>query len=186
MRRSSASTKRPPFRHSIALTRSSRSRRAVPNDTDSIHRHGTLSLYAALNTQTGEVVGHTAARHTSDDFCSQQVVATQLRGREIHIILTTRDAQDAEGPHLRDALPYSCITHVFVVLNQLELWFADRARHSGARHLYSVADLCRKILRYIFVPIPPRPCSGGPRGPHTADSLMLYNCRAWSTRGCNA
>ena len=32
------------------------------------HRHGTLSLYAALNTRTGEAVGHTAARHTSDDF----------------------------------------------------------------------------------------------------------------------
>src|SRR6188472_332405 len=31
-------------------------------------RHGTLSLYAALNTQTGEVLGQTAARHTSADF----------------------------------------------------------------------------------------------------------------------
>jgi transposase len=32
------------------------------------YRHGTLSLYAALNTRTGEVVGHTAARHTSAEF----------------------------------------------------------------------------------------------------------------------
>ena len=32
------------------------------------HRHGTLSLYAALNTRTGEVIGQTAARHTSEDF----------------------------------------------------------------------------------------------------------------------
>ena len=29
------------------------------------YRHGTLSLYAALNTKSGEVVGKTAARHTS-------------------------------------------------------------------------------------------------------------------------
>ena len=29
------------------------------------YRHGTLSLYAALNTQTGEVHGRTAERHTS-------------------------------------------------------------------------------------------------------------------------
>jgi hypothetical protein len=28
-------------------------------------RHGTLSLYAAFNTKTGEVLGKTAARHTS-------------------------------------------------------------------------------------------------------------------------
>src|SRR5262249_46686326 len=32
------------------------------------YRHGTLSLFAALNTQTGEVFGQTAARHTSDAF----------------------------------------------------------------------------------------------------------------------
>jgi hypothetical protein len=31
-------------------------------------RHGTLSLYAALNTQTGEVTGKTAGRHTSAEF----------------------------------------------------------------------------------------------------------------------
>src|SRR5256714_10126089 len=32
------------------------------------YRHGTLSLYAALDPRTGAVVGQTAARHTSADF----------------------------------------------------------------------------------------------------------------------
>jgi transposase len=32
------------------------------------YRHGTLSLYAALNPHTGEVIGQTAPRHTSEDF----------------------------------------------------------------------------------------------------------------------
>jgi transposase len=32
------------------------------------YRHGTLSLYAALDVQTGKVHGKTAARHTSDEF----------------------------------------------------------------------------------------------------------------------
>src|SRR6267378_4367336 len=32
------------------------------------HRHGTLSLYAALNTHTGEVVGSAVPRHTSAEF----------------------------------------------------------------------------------------------------------------------
>ena len=32
------------------------------------YRHGTLSLFAALNTQTGEVVGQTVPRHTSAAF----------------------------------------------------------------------------------------------------------------------
>ena len=51
-------------------------------------RHGTLSLYAALETQTGAVIGKTAVRHTSDEFVGflEQVVAPQRRDREIHII----------------------------------------------------------------------------------------------------
>jgi homeodomain-containing protein len=32
------------------------------------YRHGTLSLYAAFNTQTGSVLGKTAPRHTSAEF----------------------------------------------------------------------------------------------------------------------
>src|SRR5947209_11930266 len=45
------------------------------------YRHGTLSLFAALNTQTGEVVGQTVARHTSAEFVGflQTVVDTQPR-----------------------------------------------------------------------------------------------------------
>lgn len=32
------------------------------------YRHGTLSLYAALDVKTGKVHGKTARRHTSEDF----------------------------------------------------------------------------------------------------------------------
>jgi hypothetical protein len=32
------------------------------------YRHGTLSLYSALNKQTGEVLAKTTARHTSEEF----------------------------------------------------------------------------------------------------------------------
>lgn len=51
-------------------------------------RHGTLSLYAALNTDTGAVIGKTAARHTSAEFVAflSTVVASQPAGRGIHII----------------------------------------------------------------------------------------------------
>src|SRR2546427_5544703 len=52
------------------------------------YRHGTLSLYAALNTKTGEVIGKTAARHTSEEFVAflADIVAHQTKDREIHII----------------------------------------------------------------------------------------------------
>ena len=53
------------------------------------YRHGTLSLYAALNPQTGEVMGQTASRHTSEEFVAflKEVVDTQPAERNIHVIL---------------------------------------------------------------------------------------------------
>ena len=47
------------------------------------YRHGTLSLYAALNTKSGEVVGKTAAHHTSQEFVAflADLVANQPRGK---------------------------------------------------------------------------------------------------------
>src|SRR5207244_4903325 len=52
-------------------------------------RHGTLSLYAALNTRTGTVLGQTAPRHTTEEFVAflSQLVVLEPQGREIHIIL---------------------------------------------------------------------------------------------------
>src|SRR6185295_11257415 len=53
------------------------------------YRHGTLSLYAALDTKSGAVIGKTAARHTSEEFVAflLSIVASQPKGKEIHIIL---------------------------------------------------------------------------------------------------
>jgi hypothetical protein len=53
------------------------------------YRHGTLSLYAALDVRSGKVHGKTAARHTSDEFVDflQQVVGLCKPKQEIHIIL---------------------------------------------------------------------------------------------------
>ena len=46
-------------------------------------RHGTLSLYAAFNTKTGEVLGKTAERHTSAEFVAflNDIVVNQPRGQ---------------------------------------------------------------------------------------------------------
>src|ERR1700730_8580953 len=52
------------------------------------YRHGTLSLFAALNTQSGEVIGQTVPRHTSAAFVAflGEIVASQPKGRAIHVI----------------------------------------------------------------------------------------------------
>ena len=50
------------------------------------YRHGTLSLYAALDTGSGEVIGQTGARHTSAEFVAflEELVARQTRTRIPH------------------------------------------------------------------------------------------------------
>ena len=120
------------------------------------HRHGTLSLYAALNTRTGEVIGQTAARHSSEDFLAflTQVVDAQPHRREVHIILDnlathkTQKVRTFLAAHPRVHLHFTPTYSSW--LNQVELWFAKIERQVLARGIFtSVADLRRKILRFI-------------------------------------
>ena len=120
------------------------------------YRHGTLSLYAALDPRTGTVVGQTAARHTSADFVQflSAVVATQRRRREIHIILDnlaahkTKQVQAFLAAHPTVRLHFTPTYSSW--LNQVELWFAKIERDVIARGIFtSKRDLARKIRRYI-------------------------------------
>src|ERR1700686_498980 len=120
------------------------------------YRHGTLSLYAALNTATGEVVGHTAARHTSAEFVGflQTVVDTQPRRREMHIIVDNLSAHKTQ--QVRSFLVAHPSVHLHYTptysswLNQVELWFSKIERDVTARGIFtSVTDLRRKLMRYI-------------------------------------
>lgn len=62
-------------------------------------RHGTLSLYAALEVATGRVEGMTAARHTSADFLTflDQVVASAPRGKALHFIVDNLSAHKTKA-----------------------------------------------------------------------------------------
>jgi transposase len=120
------------------------------------YRHGTLSLFAALNTRTGEVVGQTVARHTSAAFVEflSDIVAAAPRVKEIHVIL------DNLSTHKTQAVRSFLVTHPKVRLhftptysswlNQVELWFAKIERDLLARGIFtSVPDLARRIRTYI-------------------------------------
>src|SRR6202049_1514375 len=52
------------------------------------YRHGTLSLYAALETRSGDILGQTSPRHTSAEFVAflEDLNARQAPGRGVHII----------------------------------------------------------------------------------------------------
>jgi transposase len=120
------------------------------------YRHGTLSLYAAFNTKTGEVLGKTAARHTSAEFVAflADIVVNQPRGKEIHVIADNLSTHKTEqvamfleahpSVHLHFTPTYSSW------LNQVELWFGKIERDVIARGVFtSVTDLRKKLMRYI-------------------------------------
>ena len=119
-------------------------------------RHGTVSLFAALDTRTGEVHGKTTARHTSQEFIAflTDLLSKQPDGQEVHIILDnysthkTRAVQQflEERPnvHLHFTPTYSSW------LNQVELWFSKIERDLIYRGVFtSVTDLSRRIMTYI-------------------------------------
>lgn len=119
-------------------------------------RNGTLSLYAALNTQSGQVQGKTAARHTSREFVDflEEVVAGVESGREIHIICDNLSAHKTKlVAAFLDAHPHVALHFTPTYsswLNQVELWFSKVQRDVIARGVFtSTADLARKLRRYI-------------------------------------
>lgn len=120
------------------------------------YRHGTLSLYAALDVRTGKVQGKTAPRHTSQEFVTflDQMVAGCKPKQDVHVILDNLSAHKTaqvqafleEHPrvHLHFTPTYSSW------LNQVEIWFARIERDVIARGVFtSVPDLARKLMRYI-------------------------------------
>ena len=120
------------------------------------YRHGTLSLYAAFNVKTGEVLGKTATRHTSAEFVAflTDIAAHQPRTKEIHVIADNLSAHKTKqvetflsahpNVHMHFTPTYSSW------LNQVELWFGKIERDVIARGVFtSVPDLKRKLMRYI-------------------------------------
>jgi len=120
------------------------------------YRHGTLSLYAALNVKTGSVEGKTAARHTSAEFVGflTELLAKAKWAREVHIVLDNLSAHKtrAVGQFLADhpkvRLHFTPTYSSW--LNQIEIWFAKIERDVIARGVFtSVSDLRRKLMTYI-------------------------------------
>jgi transposase len=119
-------------------------------------RNGTLSLYAALDTQTGEVQGKTTARHTTQEFVAflTDIVVRYPDEQEIHIILDnlsahkTQRVQDFLALHPNVNLHFTPTYSSW--LNQVELWFSKIERDLIYRGVFpSVKDLSRRIMAYI-------------------------------------
>ncbi|MCE2971544.1 MAG: IS630 family transposase [Burkholderiales bacterium] len=143
----------------LALDRKDRQLPSAPGRAEShvfeYKRNGTLSLFAALNTATGEVLG-TAPRHTGAQFVAflTDVVAGQSRGREIHVICDNVSSHKtaaakaflADHPNVTMHFTPTCSSW----LNEAENWFARIQRDVIDRGIFtSTTDLKRQLMRYI-------------------------------------
>ena len=153
---SSVSTRRPRFRRSIDSIRSCPCRPVARNDT-------ALSITATgpcpSTRRSIRAPARSSVRRRRDTPVRTSCVprdgrATQPRRREIHIILDnlaahkTKQVQAFLAAHPAVRLHFTPTYSSW--LNQVELWFAKIERDVLARGMFtSVADLRRKILRYI-------------------------------------
>jgi len=119
-------------------------------------RHGTTTLFAALNVLDGTVIGQCQPRHRHQEFLKflERLDATIDRKRQIHLIL------DNYGTHKHPAVKRWFARHPRYHLhftptgaswlNQIERWFAEITSKRIRRGTFgSVQELERAIHSYI-------------------------------------
>ena len=114
------------------------------------------SIFAALDTSTGEVLGRTAGSHTSQEFVAflEDLIVRCSPEQEIHVILDnlsthkTKRVDEFLARHPNVSLHFTPTYSSW--LNQVELWFSKIERDVIARGVFtSVKDLAKKLMRYI-------------------------------------
>ena len=124
--------------------------------THDYERHGTTSLFAALDVATGKVIGQCHRRHRHQEFMRflDRIESEVPADLEIHLVMdnyaTHKTPKVAKWfqRHPRYHLHFTPTSASW--LNQVERWFAkiteQRLRRSA---FYSVADLEKAIADYI-------------------------------------
>jgi transposase len=124
---------------------------SVERRTHDYERHGTTSLFAALNVATGEVIGEARARHTGADFLAflRRVDRVYPAG-ELHVVLD--NVSTHKTPAVRAWLArHPRITFHFTPtsaswMNQVETWFSVLTRQAIRRGSFgSVKELVAMI-----------------------------------------
>jgi transposase len=128
----------------------------VERRTHDYKRNGTLSLYAAFNTASGQVLGKVTERHTAADFLAFLRYIDRHTPPELalHLILDnssthkTPAVQTWLGKHPRFKLHFTPTSASW--LNAVEGWFSLLERRSVHRGTFtSIGDLRREIERFI-------------------------------------
>jgi transposase len=118
-------------------------------------RHGTTTLFAALEIATGHVTGALKPRHRRQEFLAfLRQVARAYPGRELHLVMDNYAAH--KTPEVKDWLAANprVVVHFTPThaswMNLVEVWFSVIERQAIHRGTYtSVKDLNAKIRTFI-------------------------------------
>jgi transposase len=126
--------------------------------THDYRRHGTTSLFAALDVATGKVMGMCTARHRSREFLVflKQIEARVPTDHAVHLVLDNYATHKTPtirrwlAKHPRFQLHFTPIGGSW--LNQVERWFSGLTDKALRRSVHrSVSELTQTIERYIDV-----------------------------------
>ncbi len=119
-------------------------------------RHGTTSLFAALDTATGKVIGKCYPRHRAAEFLKflREIEAAVPDDLDIHLVMDNYATH--KTPKVKAWLARRPNWHVHFPptsaswLNQIERWFAELTRKQIQRGVHrSVAELEADIMAFI-------------------------------------
>jgi transposase len=124
--------------------------------THDYERHGTTTLFAALDVAAGKVIGHCQPRHRHQEFLRflERVDTATDPGLAVHLILDNYgthkhpEVQKWFADHPRYHVHFTPTSASW--LNQVERWFAEITRKRIRRGTFhSVRDLEKAIRDYI-------------------------------------
>lgn len=124
--------------------------------THDYYRHGTTSLFAALDVASGRIIGRCHKRHRHQEFLRflDQIEREVPAHLEVHLILDNYGTHKAPkvarwfARHPRYHLHFTPTSASW--LNQIERWFAQITQERIRRDAFrSVGELERAILDYI-------------------------------------
>lgn len=128
----------------------------IERRTHDYKRNGTMSLYAAFDILTGEVMGRVTKRHRAKEFLDflRQIEKSTPKELDLHIILDnssthkTVEVQKWLAEHSRITLHFTPTSASW--LNAVESWFSQLERRSIYRGVFSsVTELQNEIHRFI-------------------------------------
>lgn len=127
--------------------------------THDYHRHGTTTLFAAMNLETGKVIGECKDHHRSPDYISflRKIDRCSPQGKVLHLVVDNYSAHKSKS--VNDFLKTR--TGRFVIhyipthsswLNLVERWFAEITNKQIRRESWSgVPQLKQSIAGFIQI-----------------------------------